>query len=100
LIGFVVGPLFTNIPCVLLPAASFARRPRMWLDKIHQHRGTITYAPNFAYALVSKRVKEKDVATLDLSCLRRTGCGAEPIQARTMREFAEKLKPAKFDPKS
>ena len=45
LIGFVVGPLFTNIPCVFLPTASFVRAPRIWLDKIHEHRGTITYAP-------------------------------------------------------
>jgi fatty-acyl-CoA synthase len=45
-------------------------------------------------------VKEKDVADLDLSSLRRTGCGAEPIQASTLRAFAEKLRPAKFDPRS
>src|SRR6202020_1579839 len=25
LIGFVVGPLFTNLPCVFLPTASFVR---------------------------------------------------------------------------
>lgn len=100
LIGFVVGTLFTDIPVVFLPTASFVRNPRIWLDKIHQHRGTITYAPNFAYALVAKRVKEKDVAELDLSCLHRAGCGAEPIQARTLRDFAAKLAPAKFDPKA
>jgi fatty-acyl-CoA synthase len=100
LIGFVIGPLFTNIPVVFMPTASFVRNPRIWLDKIHQHRGTITYAPNFAYALVTKRVKEKDVAELDLSCLRRAGCGAEPIQAKTMTEFADKLKGAKFDPRA
>ncbi|HEY8075642.1 MAG TPA: fatty acyl-AMP ligase, partial [Labilithrix sp.] len=100
LIGFCVGTLFTDIPVVFMPTASFVRNPRMWLDKIHQHRGTITYAPNFAYQLVAKRIKEKDIAELDLSCLRRTGCGAEPIQARTLRDFATKLAPAKFDPKS
>ena len=100
LIGFVIGPLFTNIPVVFMPTASFVRNPRIWLDKIHQHRGTITYAPNFAYALVTKRVKEKDVADLDLSCLRRAGCGAEPIQAKTLHEFADKLKGAKFDPRA
>lgn len=100
LIGFVVGTLFTNIPVVFLPTASFVRNPRVWLDKIHQHKGTITYAPNFAYALVSKRIKERDVAELDLSSLRRTGCGAEPIQAKTLREFADKLRPARFDPRS
>lgn len=100
LIGFVIGPLFTNIPVVFMPTASFVRNPRIWLDKIHQHRGTITYAPNFAYALVTKRVKEKDLGELDLSCLRRAGCGAEPIQAKTLHEFAEKLRPAKFDPRA
>ncbi len=100
LIGFCVGTLFTDIPVVFMPTASFVRNPRLWLDKIHQHRGTITYAPNFAYQLVAKRIKEKDVAELDLSCLRRTGCGAEPIQAKTLREFATKLAPAKFDPRS
>lgn len=100
LIGFVIGPLFTDIPVVFMPTASFVRNPRIWLDKIHQHRGTITYAPNFAYALVTKRVKEKDLGDLDLSCLRRAGCGAEPIQSKTLREFADKLKPAKFDPRA
>ncbi|HQY61398.1 MAG: fatty acyl-AMP ligase [Myxococcales bacterium] len=100
LIGFVIGPLFTNIPVVFLPTASFVRNPRLWLDTIHKHRGTITYAPNFAYQLVAKRLKERDVEGWDLSCMRRTGCGAEPIQSRTLREFAAKLAPAGFDPKS
>lgn len=97
LIGFVVGPLFTNIPCVFLPTASFVRAPRLWLDKIQEHRGTITYAPNFAYALVAKRVKDKEVDSLDLSSLRVAGCGAEPIQAKALRDFATRLAPAKFD---
>jgi fatty-acyl-CoA synthase len=97
LIGFVVGPLFTDIPCVFMPTASFVRAPRLWLDKIHQHRGTITYAPNFAYALVAKRLKDKDVEGLDLSCLRVAGCGAEPIQPRALRDFATRLAPAGFD---
>jgi len=98
LIGFVVGPLFSNVPCVFLPTASFVRAPRLWLDKIHEHRGTITYAPNFAYALVAKRLKDADVAELDLSCLRVAGCGAEPIQAKALRDFATKLAPAGFNP--
>ena len=100
LIGFVVGPLFTNIPCVFLPTASFVRTPRIWLETIHKHRGTITYAPNFAYALVAKRLKDKDVAGLDLSSLRIAGCGAEPIQAKSLRDFAARTAPAGFDPRA
>jgi fatty-acyl-CoA synthase len=100
LIGFVVGPLFTNIPCVFLPTASFVRTPRVWLETIAKHRGTITYAPNFAYGLVAKRLKDRDLTGLDLSCLRVAGCGAEPIQSKTLREFAERVRPAGFDPKA
>jgi fatty-acyl-CoA synthase len=97
LIGFVVGPLFTHVPCVFLPTASFVRAPRIWVDKIHEHRGTITYAPSFAYALTAKRLKDKDVEGLDLSCLRVAGCGAEPIRARALHDFATRLTPAGFD---
>ncbi len=97
LIGFVLGPVFSKIPVVFIPTPTFVRTPRLWLEKIHQHRGTVTYAPNFAYALVAKRVKEKDVRELDLSCIRAAGCGAEPIQPKTLREFASKLAAAKFD---
>jgi fatty-acyl-CoA synthase len=99
LIGFMIGPVFCEISVVFIPTASFVRAPRIWLDVMNKHRGTITYAPNFAYALVAKRVKDKDVGEMDLSCIRAAGCGAEPIQAKTLRTFAEKLAPAKFDPK-
>ncbi|MBX3189917.1 MAG: fatty acyl-AMP ligase [Labilithrix sp.] len=99
LIGYGIGTIFGNINSVFIPTASFIRNPSIWLQKIHQHRGTIAYAPNFAYALVNKRLKDKDVAELDLSCIRHAGCGAEPIHAKTLREFAQKLAPAKFPPK-
>lgn len=100
LIGFVIAPIFGDIPITFLPTASFVRNPRLWLDTLDKRRGTITYAPNFAYALVTKRLKDKDAASLDLSCVRVLGCGAEPVQASTLRAFAEKLAPARLDPRA
>ena len=97
LVGFILGTLVCDIPVVILPTATFARTPRVWLETIHRHRGTITYAPNFAYQLVTKRVRDADLAELDLSCLRVAGCGAEPIRARALLDFAERLRPAGFD---
>lgn len=96
LIGFILGPLIVDIPVVILPTATFARGPRIWLETISKYRGTITYAPNFAYGLAVKRLKAKDVESLDLSCLRVAGCGAEPIHADTLRGFAQALEPAGF----
>jgi fatty-acyl-CoA synthase len=100
LIGFVLGTLIVDLQVVLMPTSSFARMPRMWLELITKHRGTITYGPNTAYDLVTKRASEKDLAALDLSSLRIAGCGAEPIRARTLLDFAEKFRPAGFDAKA
>jgi len=100
LIGFVLGTLIVDLPVVLFQTSTFVRMPRLWLELITKHRGTITYAPNFAYDLLTKRVTEKDLAALDLSSLRVAGCGAEPIRARTLQDFAAKFAPAGFDAKA
>ncbi|MGH9832113.1 MAG: fatty acyl-AMP ligase, partial [Blastocatellia bacterium] len=96
LIGFILGPLVYIGPAVILPTTSFARDPRVWLRTIDKYRGTISYAPNFAYAQVVKRLRDQDLETLDLSCWRVAGCGAEPIHAPTLLSFAERLAPAGF----
>ncbi|MGB0680369.1 MAG: fatty acyl-AMP ligase [Polyangiales bacterium] len=98
LIGFVLGTLICDIPVVLLPTERFARMPRLWLETISRYRGTITYAPNFAYELVTKRSRDKDLAALDLRCLRIAGCGAEPVRARTLRAFADRFAAAGLRP--
>lgn len=96
LIGFILGPLVYIGPAVILPTTSFARDPRVWLKAIDKYRGTISYAPNFAYAQVLKRLRDQDLESLDLSCWRVAGCGAEPIHAPTLLSFAERLAPAGF----
>ncbi len=98
LIGFVLATLIVDLQAVLMPTELFARSPRLWLEAISKHAGTITYAPNFAYQLLTKRVKPRDLEGLDLSRLRVAGCGAEPIRAQTLREFAEKLAPTGLRP--
>jgi fatty-acyl-CoA synthase len=89
LIGFVIAPICYGVPIVFIPTMRFIKRPSVWLDTIHRHRGTASFAPNFAYALATRRVRESDLNSWDLSCLKVLGCGAEPIQAETMRQFTE-----------
>jgi fatty-acyl-CoA synthase len=93
LIGFVIAPIFAEVPVVLMPTTSFVRRPSSWLDAVHRHRGTITFAPNFAFALCVQGISEKQMAGWDLSSLRALGCGAEPIEAGTLRAFLDKFEP-------
>jgi len=91
LIGFVIAPICHGIPCVFIPTLRFIKRPSVWLDTVHRHRGTASFAPNFAYALATRRVKDSDLEKWDLSCLKVLGCGAEPIQPATMRAFTDKF---------
>jgi fatty-acyl-CoA synthase len=89
LIGFVITPLLQGLSVVLLPTMSFLRRPRVWLDAVHRHRATITFAPAFAYALATRRAAEQDLAAWDLSSLTVAGCGAEPIPPGVLERFSE-----------
>jgi fatty-acyl-CoA synthase len=88
LIGFVLAPLYHLVPIVYLPAILFLKRPVTWFQAITRHRGSIAYAPNFAYALCIKRIKAAELEGLDLSTWRVAGCGAEPIRPETLEGFA------------
>lgn len=91
LIGFVVAPVFARVQVMFLPTTSFIRRPSIWLDSVHRYRGTITFAPNFAFELATRAIHEKQSAAWDLSCLRAVGCGAEPIVADVLRAFLDRF---------
>jgi acyl-CoA synthetase (AMP-forming)/AMP-acid ligase II len=94
LVGMAIGALYVARPCVLLPPQSFVKRPAEWLRALTRHRGTVSFAPNFAYDLCVRRVK--DTSGLDLAPWRVAGCGAEPIHPGTLAAFAAKFAPAGF----
>ncbi len=96
LVGIVFGALFMGVPVVLLTPQAFVKRPIDWLRAVTKYRGTISYAPTFAYDLCVRRVKERDLDDLDLSSWRIAGCGAEPIHGPTLAAFAEKFAPCGF----
>jgi fatty-acyl-CoA synthase len=94
LVGMAVGAVYSRRPCVLLTPQTFVKRPAEWLRALTRHRGTISFAPNFAYDLCVRRVK--DLSGLDLSSWRVAGCGAEPVHPGTLAAFAEKFEPVGF----
>lgn len=96
LIGAVLAPLFAGQSTVFLATLAFLKRPTLWFELIHQYRGTVTFAPNFAYALCARRVASQDIGRWDLSCLRIVFCGGEPIAAEALQTFARRFAPAGF----
>lgn len=89
LIGFVVAPIVTAIPIVFIPTLRFIKKPSVWMETMHRHKSTVSFGPNFSYALAARKATEQELATWDLSRVRVLGCGAEPIQPATMRSFSQ-----------
>ncbi len=100
LIGFVIAPLYHVNTVTFLPPLLFLKRPVRWLEQITRQKGTVSFGPNFAYALCNKRIKDSELEGLDLSSWRVAGCGAEPIRAENLRAFAERFSKVGFDPKA
>ena len=98
LIGFVLTPILDTISVVFIPTLSFIKNSTLWLETISKHKGTMSFAPNFAYALVTKRARKEQIARWDLSRMRVFGCGAEPINPTVMRKFLETFAPAGLKP--
>ena len=96
LIGFVLAPILYRTPIVFLPPLLFLKRPVSWLQAMTRHKGTISFGPNFAYALCVKRIRERELERIDLSSWRVAGCGAEPIRPETLEAFAESFSKVRF----
>ena len=97
LVGFVLAPVASQSSVDYLSPRTFAMRPRLWLKLISDNRGTLSSSPPFGYALCAKRLRVADAETYDLSSWRIACVGAERIHAAPLKEFADMLKPSKFD---
>jgi fatty-acyl-CoA synthase len=96
LIGFVMSPLVTRTPITFISTLDFLKRPEVWVRTLSEDRGTISFAPNFGYALTARRTTSTE--GLDLSAVRVLGCGAEPIQPDAIRGFFERFSDAGLKP--
>ncbi|MCY4044105.1 MAG: fatty acyl-AMP ligase [Cellvibrionales bacterium] len=91
LIGKVLTPIYYQNHMIYIPTRKFIRSPSIWLTALSRFKATITFAPNFAFALAVKRFREKQGDQLDLSQLRVLGCGAEPINPDVLDSFCERM---------
>ena len=86
MVGFLTIPMAVGIELVGVTPTDFLRRPLFWAELISRHRGTVTAAPNFAYAVLARQLHRVD-DDLDLSTLRFALNGAEPIDPDAVAAF-------------
>jgi fatty-acyl-CoA synthase len=87
LIGTWLNSLYHGVPLALMPPLSFLARPESWLWTIHQHRATLSVAPNFAYELCVRKIADDALEGLDLSSWRCALNGSEAVSAGTLERF-------------
>jgi acyl-CoA synthetase (AMP-forming)/AMP-acid ligase II/acyl carrier protein len=96
LIGGILTPLYVGGTSYLMAPAAFLQRPLAWLETLARTGAQISGAPNFAYELCARKATADAVAALDLSNWRLAFCGAEPIDAAALADFARTFSPAGF----
>jgi fatty-acyl-CoA synthase len=88
MVGFYTTPMAFGIELVKVTPVDFLSAPLLWAKLISDHGGTITAAPNFAYALLGRRLAGVDNDDeYDLSTLRIALNGAEPIDEKAVAAF-------------
>ncbi|WP_327142135.1 fatty acyl-AMP ligase [Nocardia sp. NBC_01327] len=89
MIGFLSVPMHLGAEVVCVTPLDFLVRPILWAELISKYRGTVTAAPNFAYSLLARRLRNAEEGALDLSSVRYMWNGAEPVDADTMEALAD-----------
>ncbi len=97
LIGFHLTMVAGNNEHQIMNTALFVRRPLLWLEKVAEHRATLTCSPNFGYKHLLKVYESKGLGSLDLSRVRLIFNGAEPISADLARQFLAAMAPHGLD---
>ena len=98
LIGAWLGSLYYGALAVIMPPLAFLADPGRWLRAIDRYRATLSAAPNFAFELCCKTVRDDDLKGLDLSSLKMIVNGAEPVSPVTIMRFTERFAKYGFTP--
>ncbi|WP_031468213.1 fatty acyl-AMP ligase [Sciscionella sediminilitoris] len=86
MVGFLTVPMTFGIELVKITPPDFLSGPLVWPRLMSKYRANVTAAPNFAYAIVGKRMASAE-EEFDLSHLKIALNGAEPIDESAVAAF-------------
>ncbi|AYZ74225.1 AMP-dependent synthetase [Fusobacterium necrophorum] len=92
MIGTYLTPLLAGCSFYIMSPKVFVLQPLLWLEKMDEHKVTVTASPNFGIRHVCNYIDIKDDIDINLKSLRLIIDGAEPVSALVCRLFIEKMK--------
>lgn len=87
LIGTYLTPLLAGCDFYVMSPDLFVSNPSLWVEKLSEHKATVSASPDFGLKRVCKYFKKSDGLNIDLSSLRMIYIGAEPISSRISKNF-------------
>jgi len=90
--GFIL-PLLYGIPLVLMSPFDWVKAPYKLMQAVSKYKGTLCWLPNFAYNFCAKKIRDRDLANVDLSSLRAVTNCSEPMRFSSHEMFIKRFKP-------
>jgi acyl-CoA synthetase (AMP-forming)/AMP-acid ligase II len=85
--------LVCGVHSVMMQPADWVSDPGMFCRAISRTRATLAWNPNFAYAFMADRVRDSDLAGVDLSTVRGLVNCSEPVTEESQQRFRDRFKP-------
>jgi acyl-CoA synthetase (AMP-forming)/AMP-acid ligase II len=83
--------LTRGVPLVLLSPNDFIKSPALWLRGLSDTGATVTWSPNFGFAVATQRVKDEELEGARLDRVRAFWNAAERIHIATMCQFYQRF---------
>lgn len=98
LIGGILQSAYVGCATTLMAPIHFLQRPVRWLRAISRYGATTSGGPNFAFELCVRKIKDSELADIDLSRWEVAFNGAENIRASTLQAFEQRFAAVGFRP--
>ena len=92
LIASFVMPILSRVTLVLMSPFDWVRAPYKLLQAVSHYKGTLSWLPNFAYNFCAQKIRDRDLAGIDLSSWRTLINCSEPTYWSSHHAFAERFK--------
>ena len=90
--GFLM-PILWGIPLVIMSPFEWVRAPYKLLQAVSRHKGTLAWLPNFAYNFCTQKIRDRDLAGVDLSSWRAISNCSEPMRYASHQAFLQRFAP-------
>jgi acyl-CoA synthetase (AMP-forming)/AMP-acid ligase II len=97
--GFLM-PILWGIPLVIMSPFEWVRAPYRLMQAVSRYKGTLSWLPNFAYNFCAQKMRERDLAGVDLSSWRAISNCSEPMRYASHQAFFERFRPYGLRPEA